>query len=104
MQDEEFDKANDLHSIPAAVGKTKALRISELLHALSAASIVYAGFYGNFGTWYWLGIAVFLGMLIYQHSIVKPADLRKVNIAFMTANGIASVVFSIFVLIDLFLK
>ena len=104
LQDEEFDKANDLHSIPAAVGKTKALRISELLHVLSAACVVSAGLYGKFGIWYWLGIAVFLGMLVYQHSIVKPTDLRKVNIAFMTANGIASVVFSIFVLIDLFLK
>jgi 4-hydroxybenzoate polyprenyltransferase len=50
---------------------------------------------------YWLGIAVFAGMLIYQHSIVKPDDLRKVNLAFMTANGIASVVFAVLVISDL---
>jgi 4-hydroxybenzoate polyprenyltransferase len=103
LQDEEFDKAHNLHSIPAAIGKTKALRISELLHLFSAICIVSAGVYGKFGLWYWIGIAVFLGMLFYQHSIVKPTDLRRVNIAFMTANGIASVVFSVFVLIDLFL-
>ncbi len=104
LQDEEFDKSNNLHSIPAAVGKFTALRISELFHIIAAALIIYAGIYGKFGIWYWAGIAVFVGMLVYQHSIVKPADLRRVNIAFMTANGIASVVFSLFVLLDLFLK
>ena len=103
LQDEEFDKANNLHSIPAAVGKTKALGISELLHMLAAVSTVYAGFFGGFHFWYWIGIAVFLGMLVYQHLIVKPGDLSRVNIAFMTANGIASVVFSIFVLLDLYI-
>ncbi|CAN5881911.1 UbiA-like polyprenyltransferase [soil metagenome] len=104
LQDEEFDRTNQLHSIPAAVGKKNALHISELLHALSAACVIVAGFYGGFGLWYWIGVAVFLGMLVYQHSIVKPTDLRRVNIAFMTANGIASIVFAVFVLIDLFLK
>ncbi|MEP7163800.1 MAG: UbiA-like polyprenyltransferase [Ferruginibacter sp.] len=104
LQDEEFDRINKLHSIPAVVGKVKALRVSELLHILSAICIVWAGIYGRFGLWYWTGITVFVGMLVYQHSIVKPNDLRRVNIAFMTANGIASVVFAVFVLLDLFLK
>ena len=49
-------------------------------------------------------MAVFVGMLIYQHAIVKPHDLSRVNLAFMTANGIASVVFAAFVITDLFLK
>ncbi len=104
LQDEDFDRSQQLHSIPAALGKTKALRVSELLHVLSAICVVSAGFYGHFGYWYWAGIAVFIGMLIYQHSIVKPTDLSKVNIAFMTANGIASVVFAAFVLLDVFLN
>jgi 4-hydroxybenzoate polyprenyltransferase len=104
LQDEEFDKSNQLYSIPATLGKSKALRVSELLHLLSAACVVYAGVYGKFGWSYWLGIAFFISMLVYQHSIVKPNDLRRVNIAFMTANGIASVVFAAFVLIDLFIK
>ena len=103
LQDEAFDRSQNLHSIPAALGKTKALKVSELLHLLSAATVAAAGIYGHFGWLYWLGIAVFIGMLIYQHSIVTPADLTKVNIAFMTANGIASVVFAIFVLLDIFL-
>ncbi len=103
LQDEEFDKNNKLHSIPAAVGKAKALRISELLHVLSAACVVYAGIHGHFGTWYWIGVAFFMGLLIYQHLLVKPSDLSKVNMAFFTTNGIASVVFAIFVIIDLFI-
>jgi 4-hydroxybenzoate polyprenyltransferase len=104
LQDEEFDRSQKLHSIPAALGKSKALRISELLHLLSASSVILAGFYGNFGGLYWTGVILFIGMLIYQHSIVKPSDLSRVNIAFMTANGIASVVFSIFVISDLMLR
>jgi 4-hydroxybenzoate polyprenyltransferase len=103
LQDEEFDKSQKLYSIPSWLGKTKALRVSELLHLLSAACVIIAGLYGGFGWLYWTGVAVFAGMLIYQHSIVKPTDLRKVNLAFMTANGIASVVFAIFVIADLFL-
>lgn len=103
LQDIEFDQSQELHSIPAALGKKKALRVSELLHVLSAACVVAAGFYGNFHWFYWVGIAVFTGMLLYQHSIVKPHDLSRVNIAFMTANGIASIVFGVFVITDLFL-
>ncbi|MEO5889094.1 MAG: UbiA-like polyprenyltransferase [Ferruginibacter sp.] len=104
LQDEAFDKSQSLHSIPAALGKSRALRVSELLHVLSAVCVISAGIYGNFGWLYWAGIAVFIGMLFYQHSIVKPSDLTKVNIAFMTANGIASVVFAAFVLLDIFLR
>ncbi|HKB43703.1 MAG TPA: UbiA-like polyprenyltransferase [Chitinophagaceae bacterium] len=104
LQDEEFDKSQKLYSMPAWLGKSKALRVSELLHLLSAACVVVAGWYGNFGWLYWIGVSVFIGMLIYQHSIVKPNDLKKVNLAFMTANGIASVVFAIFVVADLFIN
>ncbi len=104
LQDEEFDKSNQLYSMPSWLGKAKALRVSELLHLLSFVCVVAAGLLGQFGLWYWIGVCVFTGMLIYQHSIVKPNDLSKVNLAFMTANGIASVVFAVFVIADLFLR
>lgn len=103
LQDEEFDRLQNLYSIPVALGKSKALRISELLHVLCAVCIILAGIYGDFHWLYWIGVAVFCGMLIYQHSVVKPNDLSKVNLAFMTSNGIASVVFAIMVIADLFL-
>ncbi len=103
LQDEEFDRSEGLYSMPSWLGKARALRVSEVLHAMSAACVAGAGVYGHFGILYWFGVAVFIGMLVYQHSIVKPTDLRKVNIAFMTANGIASIVFALFVISDLFI-
>jgi 4-hydroxybenzoate polyprenyltransferase len=103
LQDEEFDRSQRLFSMPVWLGKKKALRVSEALHVISFACIVAAGVYGRFGWLYWAGVAVFGGMLLYQHSIVKPDDLRRVNLAFMTANGIASVVFAVFVIADIFL-
>lgn len=103
LQDVAFDQSQHLYSIPSVLGKSKALRVSELLHVLSAACVIAAGWYGGFHFIYWMGIVVFIGMLFYQHSIVKPNDLSKVNIAFMTANGIASVVFGALVIADLFL-
>ncbi len=101
LQDEEFDKANKLYSIPAWLGKARGLRVSAALHLLSAVCLLYAGVLGGFGLVYWIGAAIFVGMLVYQHSIVKPNDLKRVNLAFMTANGLASVVFAIFVIADL---
>ncbi len=103
MQDVDFDQSQQLHSIPASLGKERALQLSIVLHFISAASIIVAGIYGAFHWIYWIGTAVFCGMLIYQHSIVKPNDLSRVNIAFMTANGIASVVFGILVIAAMFL-
>jgi 4-hydroxybenzoate polyprenyltransferase len=102
LQDEEFDRSNQLYSMPSWLGKARALRVSEVLHLFSVLCVVAAGLYGAFGWWYWAGVAVFMGMLIYQHAIVKPSDLSRVNLAFMTANGIASVIFAFFVITDLF--
>jgi 4-hydroxybenzoate polyprenyltransferase len=103
MQDVDFDKSEKLFSIPVAFGKSKALVISGFLHMLSVVFVFLAGTLGNFGSWYWVGLALFVGMLIYQHAIVKPDDLSRVNLTFMTANGIASVVFAIFVITDMFI-
>lgn len=104
LQDEEFDKSQALYSIPAWLGKSRALRVSEILHVASAAFVCVAGYAGHFGWVYWIGVGVFAGMLVYQHSIVKPGDLRKVNLAFMTANGIASIVFALCVILDMFIN
>ena len=103
LQDVDFDQSQQLYSIPAWLGKEKALRISELLHLLSAGMVVAAGKLGEFGWLYWIGVLVFIACLVYQHAIVKPQDLRRVNLAFMTTNGIASVVFAVFVISDLFI-
>lgn len=103
LQDEEFDKSQNLKSIPVLLGKKGALKVSEVLHLISFILILYTGWMGNFSFFYWAGALLFGSLLFYQHSIVKPNDLSKVNLAFFTTNGIGSVVFAIFVICDLFL-
>lgn len=101
LQDEEFDKANGLRSIPAYFGAKKALRISELLHVLSFVFVLLPAFYMPVGLFYYLGIAFYGLLLIYQHRIVSPTNLSRVNRAFMTTNGVASVVFAACYLLDI---
>ena len=104
MQDVEIDSELQLNSIPNALGKVHALQLSSLLHVLSFLFVLIPIFFFPFGIYYWIGLGIFATMLIYQHSIVKPSDLSKVNIAFMTTNGIASVAFALFFLLDYFIK
>jgi 4-hydroxybenzoate polyprenyltransferase len=104
LQDEEFDRSQELKSIPVFLGTESALTLSSMLHVACSIFILFAGAYANFGMWYWIGALIFISLLIYQHTLVKPDDLSKVNLAFFTTNGIASVIFSTFVLIDLHLS
>jgi 4-hydroxybenzoate polyprenyltransferase len=102
LQDEEFDREHELYSIPARLGRNGALNFSSVLHVVSLSCFVAIALIGHFGFWYWMGLGIFAMLLLYQHVIVKPNDLSRVNVAFFTTNGIASIVFSIFVLIDFF--
>jgi 4-hydroxybenzoate polyprenyltransferase len=102
LQDDDFDRSQGLRSIPVLLGRKGALHLSEALHFLSALCIAYAGWQGEFGGFYWSGAAAFVALLFYQHLLVKPDDLSRVNLAFFTANGVGSVVFGGFVLVDLF--
>jgi len=104
LQDVDFDRKQKLFSIPAWLGEKNALRFSSVLHFFTAGFLVWAGIYAGFGIWYWAGVMVFTLLLFYQHRIVKPHDLSRVNISFFTTNGIASVVFCAFVLAELMLK
>ena len=104
LQDIDFDQSQSLYSIPSYWGLEKALNIARILHVFSAIFVVVAFYFGGFHILCLLGLFVFIGMLLYQHSIVKPNDLSKVNIAFMTANGIASVVFGVIVIASIFIQ
>jgi len=104
LQDEEFDRSQELFSIPVWLGKKKALQLSVFLHCITAAFILAAGFNMQAGFFYWIGAAIFLIMLVYQHSIVKPNDLSRVNLAFGTTNGIASVVLGISYILEHFIS
>jgi 4-hydroxybenzoate polyprenyltransferase len=104
LQDDEFDRENRLYSLPSAAGKRKALIISVLVHIITFILVVIAGFIGNGGLFFWTGASVFTLLLVYQHFLVKHDDLSKVTLAFGTTNGIASIIFAIFVIIDLYLR
>ena len=96
LQDESFDRENNLKSIPVILGTKNALLMSRLLHLFSSMFIITAGMYGQLNFIYWIGVVIFISLLTYQHTLVKPNDLSKVNLAFFTTNGIASVLFAIF--------
>ncbi len=101
LQDEAFDKENNLYSIPSYFGQTNSKRISRFLHVCSAACIAYAAYYGHFHMLFLLGFIVFCGLLIYQHSLVIRFGLQKIDLAFFTTNGIASVLFALCVITDI---
>ncbi len=106
LQDQEFDTQNKLKSLPEMWGKKRALHFSELLHLLTMGFIVITGLIGAdyLGIWYQIGALFFGALLLYQHTIVSPENLTRVNLAFFTTNGIASLVFAIFTITDLLMK
>lgn len=101
LQDEDFDKSLSLSSIPTFLGKRRALGLSTILHIICAGFVIWAALMGDFGGLHWLGAGIFIILLAYQHFLVKPNDLSKVNLAFFTTNGVASVIFGAFVILDL---
>ena len=104
LQDEKFDKEQKLHSIPVLIGTKNALNLSKILHFLTFSALSIAGSFSDFSLYYWIGFGIFTALLIYQHLLVKHNDLSKINLAFFTTNGIASVVFGIFVIADLLIQ
>lgn len=100
LQDEQFDKSQNLHSVPVKLGTRNSLILSILVHAIVPVSFYFAStlqvrIIPN-GLFFWIGYFLFIALLTYQHLIVKPKDLSKVNLAFFTLNGIASVLFAVF--------
>jgi len=104
LQDEEFDRENNLNSIPAWLGKQKALNVSSFFHFLAVIFVAVPYIESDLSWFYLSGVLFFIILLIYQHQLVKPNDLSKVNRAFFTTNGIASVVFAVFFLLDAYLR
>lgn len=104
LQDEDFDREHKLNSIPVLLGRKNALLTSRILHFITACIILIAGYLGAFHYLYGIGAAIFIGLLIYQHTLVKVNDISKINLAFGTTNGVASVVFAVFVIADLLLR
>lgn len=100
LQDAEFDKSQGLYSLPVRFGVTKALIISGVFHCISFVMVILIGIMLDGNTWYWIGAELFSALLVYQHIIVRPKDLSKVNLAFGTTNGVASVIYATFVILS----
>jgi len=103
-QDYEHDRAAGLHSLPQAHGVTTAFWTARLMHAAMLALLVWFGLLFGFGKAGWLGICAVGLLLAYEHSIVSPRDLRRLNAAFFTMNGVIAMVFLAFVSADLWIK
>ena len=98
LQDIEFDRAQGLHSLPSRLGPAPAIAIARVLHAGTVAMLALAGVGIGAGAFYWAGVCVVALLLIYEHSLVRPADLSRLDAAFFTMNGVLSVTFFAFVL------
>ena len=107
LQDVAFDEDQELYSVPTWLGRARALGLSNVLHAVCGLLVLLAAYWlaqsdPAFQWVHWVGAAVFIGLLIYQHTLVSPTDLSKINLAFFTTNGVASVVFSCLVILDMY--
>jgi 4-hydroxybenzoate polyprenyltransferase len=100
LQDLDFDRANRLHSVPVAYGEAGAFRVARLLHAGTVLLLAAVGLGAHVGVLYWIGIAVVAGLLLYEHSLVRPGDLLRLDAAFFTMNGVISIAFFLLVLLD----
>ena len=98
--DEEIDRREGLHSIVTRFGPKGAFVGARLAHAATVAFLVAAGLGLDVGALYWIGVAVVALLLAYEHSLVRPGDLRRLDAAFFTMNGVISVVFAAFVIAD----
>ena len=103
LQDEEFDKNESLKSIPAKLGAKYALWIATALHVITACIVIYVGYKLGASSWYWAGAILFIALLAYQHSIISPNDIKRVNLAFATTNGVASIIFAAFNILNFLL-
>jgi len=103
LQDDAFDKEHNLHSLPSAAGRKKALAVSVVLHSVTFILMTIAGVAGKGNILYWIGAAVFTMLLVWQHLLVKADDLSRLTLAFQTTNGIASVLYAVFVILDFFI-
>jgi 4-hydroxybenzoate polyprenyltransferase len=98
--DVEVDRAQGLHSVSVRFGLRGAFLGARLLHAATVALLLAAGIGLDVGPLYWLGVAAVAVLLAYEHSLVRPGDLRRLDAAFFTVNGVISVLFFLFVLAD----
>ena len=100
LQDAEFDRAQGLHSLPAALGPARALSVSRVLHVITVLMLVAVGVTTHAGWLFATGVAIAASLLLYEHRLVRADDLSKLDAAFFTMNGVISMVLFGFVLAE----
>ncbi|MFN0180773.1 MAG: UbiA-like polyprenyltransferase [Gemmatimonadales bacterium] len=100
LPDESFDRGEGLRSAVVRLGERRAILAAKLLHGVTIPALALFGWAAGFGGWYLAGLAVAVGILIYEHHLVKPGDLSRLDAAFFTMNGVMSVTVFGFALLD----
>jgi 4-hydroxybenzoate polyprenyltransferase len=100
LPDEGFDRSQGLRSAVVRLGESRAILLAKLLHGITIPALAVFGYGAGFGLWYFVGLIVAAGILAYEHQLVRPGDLSRLNAAFFTMNGVMSVTVFLFALAD----
>jgi 4-hydroxybenzoate polyprenyltransferase len=100
LPDEAFDRTEGLRSAVVRLGERRAILLAKLLHALTIPLLALFGLGAGFGLWYYAGVLVAAAILAYEHRLVRPGDLTRLDAAFFTMNGVMSVTVFLFALVD----
>jgi 4-hydroxybenzoate polyprenyltransferase len=100
LPDEQFDRGAGLRSAVVRLGAARSIGLARLLHAVTIPALLIFGFGAGFGGWYYAGVVAAAGILLYEHHLVKPGDLSRLDAAFFTMNGVMSVTVFGFALVD----
>ncbi|MEO6068738.1 MAG: UbiA-like polyprenyltransferase [Gemmatimonadales bacterium] len=100
LPDESFDRTEGLRSAVTRLGQTRAILLAKLLHGVTIPALAFFGWGAGFGVWYFVGVGVAAGILAYEHSLVKPGDLSRIDAAFFTMNAVMSGTVFAFALVD----
>lgn len=104
LQDLKYDIKQGLHSIPVAIGEKNSLYIARFFHILTILFLIPVGILANISPVYFIGLVIFAGLLLYEHSLVRPNDLSKINMAFFNVNAICSFIYASFVIVSVLIK
>jgi 4-hydroxybenzoate polyprenyltransferase len=100
LPDAGFDSGEGLRSAVVRLGESRAIQLAKVLHGITIPALALFGYGAGFGVWYYLGLIVATGILAYEHHLVRPGDLSRLDAAFFTMNGVMSVVVFGFALLD----
>lgn len=106
LQDEEFDQAHKLNSVPSFIGQKRARVLSLIIHIVTAFLLIVSAYlaaqdYPTLGILHWIGTAIFVILIFYQHLVIKKGGLEKIGLAFFTTNGLASLLFGVLFILDI---